>query len=284
MNNDSLDHEKEVEYLNHCIDQNIKHFQLFSIVAVLALVIMELLLLLAQPANSGILIPLNVIIFPLLLLNICLFYGLSRVQLVKSLHFLSAITMIIVGPVFVTMMRTLLSSPHHALYPYYIIIMFSVIYIFKVRFIVVAIVEKFICFPLWVFIATNYHDPETTESSIILWTSLLFFAWFAYDQEQKLKSRFLSNERFMQISHKLKNQLSTLANNFSDRGPDLDSPIERALNGIGELLASPDVNIEHIRTLKFIYECLNTSDLLNYSPVKVKDIMPDDEEQKVIYF
>ena len=111
--------------------------------------------------------------------------------------------------------------------------------------------------------------------------AMALMALFAYDQEYTSKKRYLSDERFMQISEKLKEKLSVLSMNYSDSSKP-ESPIEKALQGIGELLTSPDVNIEHLKTLRFIYECLNTSDFLSSSPIREGDL-PTDEEQKVIF-
>jgi hypothetical protein len=278
---DSLDNKKENEYLSYCIHQNIRHFQVFSIVAVLIVIIMEVLLLVPIPIESSQIIPLNAVVFLIQILTIFCFYQLSKNQLVGILHYISGINLIILCPTFVTVMWTFISSSHHALCLYYITMMMSIIYVFKVRFIVVAAIEMIVCLPTWIYVATKFYDDTTTEMSIVFWTSLLLMALFTYDQERKLKFRYLCDESSMQTSQNFKSRISVLSNQNHDLG--FSSPIDQAIQGIGELLASPDVNIEHIRTLQYIYDCLNTSDWVSSSPIKV-DSMPDDEEGKVRYF
>jgi hypothetical protein len=250
------------------------------VIALLIVILMELLLLLPRHIESSQIIPLNATVFLILVSDILIFFWLSNDKLVAYLHYISAINLICLCPIFVTIMWTVIPSSNHALCLYYITMMLSIIYIFKVRFVFVAAVEKFVCFPTWIYLVSKFPDDRTAEISIVLWTSLLIMALFAYDQEYKLKCRFICDESFMRNTEKLKSQLSVLAIKYSDHETGLNWPLDQAIQGIGELLASPDVNIEHIRTLKFIYECLNTSDLVSTSPVKV-ETMPDDEEQKV---
>jgi hypothetical protein len=275
---DSLDNKKEKEYLSYCINQNIRHFQVFSVVAVLIVIIMEVLLLVPIPIEGSQIIPLNAAVFLILILTIFFFYQVSKNQLVGFLHYISGINLIILCPTFVTIMWTFIPSSHHALCLYYITMMMSIIYVFKVRFIVVASVEMIVCLPTWIYVATKFYDDTTTEMSIVLWTSLILMALFTYDQERKLKWRYLCDEILMQTSQNIKSR-----NSAEIPDPAFSSPIDQAIQCIGELLASPDVNIEHIRTLQYIYDCLNTSDWVSSSPIKV-ETMPDDEEGKVRSF
>ncbi|KAI8901726.1 hypothetical protein BC833DRAFT_576414 [Globomyces pollinis-pini] len=254
-----------------------------------------------------ILIPL--VHIPLLIIT-CLGYYMPKEWRMLHLHKLSLAFVIFSAPVFMGVRTLLYQSQGQGLVtaPFYITVMFSLSYFFRMRFIYI-VGLCLVSFPVWVVSAAlslqNFTYPAEASISeagkeyfstlneslficgcISVFLATLLLCAIGYTIERNSRLQFISNQQFIIINSKLTRQLQGLETSFSTKIADLDSPLEKAILGLKLLLASPHITGAQIRTLHMILQCLNSSNLMApnlYQQVKSGDVVIDREQQNWLF-
>ena len=84
----------------------------------------------------------------------------------------------------------------------------------------------------------------------------------SYAIERSLRRKYQSENRLYRQIVKLDTQLRYVQQRITSKTNDFDSPLEKAINAVRSLSASPNIPIEHVRTLYSILEWLNAPNLL----------------------
>jgi hypothetical protein len=105
---------------------------------------------------------------------------------------------------------------------------------------------------------------------------------FSYLNEWGRRLTFLSSRKLIIYNHKLQKQLKGLETSYANRIADLESPLEKAINGVKLLLTSPSITGAQIRILHEILLCLNSSNLTApdfYKQIKNGGVLINKEEK-----
>jgi hypothetical protein len=151
------------------------------------------------------------------------------------------------------------------------------------------------CIPVWAFtcsyrlksVPAEFHAIESIETigfTLILGLTALLFGYTAFDMERFLRMQFLSDHQFVNLNSKLNRQLKGLESNFQSKVTDMDSPLEKAINMVKQLLANPSIPMEQLKTLQSIVECLKSPNLTtpDFDSQLRRGTMEVDDEQQVI--
>jgi hypothetical protein len=123
---------------------------------------------------------------------------------------------------------------------------------------------------------------------VFIWTGLgivlgmLSMCLFSYLNEWGQRLTFLSSQKLIIYNHKLQKQLKGLEASYTNRIADLESPLEKAINGVKLLLTAPSITGSQIRILHDILLCLNSSNLTApdfYKQIKNGDVQINKEEE-----
>ncbi|KAJ1547196.1 cAMP-specific 3',5'-cyclic phosphodiesterase 4D [Cladochytrium tenue] len=205
-------------------------------------------------------------VLPMAVISLISYFN-PTVRMSYWVHFVSLLFLLVIGPI-----RTIARyakpfdnavSPAVTA-PFYIVCLVASVFFLRLRFMhtlvaaVITVPTWFVLFSRQIWISGDF-ESQYTLSGISLLFACLVSCFMAYDLERSLRTRYLSDSRFISITRNLQSQLDGLersllaASGKSWLTPaDLDSPLEKAilsvrsliLDGSSPNLLMPDLDVQ----------------------------------------
>ncbi|TPX53492.1 hypothetical protein SeMB42_g00740 [Synchytrium endobioticum] len=219
---------------------------------------------------------------------------LPRPALALAIHYITAVVILFVEPAAALVAQ----SPRGEANEYsaggfgaiYVVMLGSMVFFLKLRFILVIPVVSLCCMGWCIVFGIKSYGLSATlrrvyaVNAVVLALSCVVCLFMSYEIERSSRRNYQSENRLYRQIVKLDTQLRYVQQRITSKTNDFDSPLEKAINAVRSLSASPTIPIEHLRTLSTILGWLNTPNLLapDWCRAAVRNNKNDTERSKWI--